>query len=94
MAATVDNRREEGVETNLVTNYVGTHPYSFSAAPRVQKYYPLLSQKDIHKELSSVNVYSKFRKKKKSKKQNPIYVHYRRHLFQVTTTTFKYELLN
>lgn len=79
-------QRRRGEERNLVTNYVGTQPYSFSSAPRVQKYYPILSQKDIHKKLSSLDVYSKFRKKRKSV-SNPIFVHHKRHLFQVTTTT-------
>ena len=79
-------------EKNLVTNYVGAHPYSFSSSQRVHKYYPGLSQNNIHKKLSKVDVYSLFRKKRRSK-VNPIYVYYPRQLFQVTTEVnacFKY----
>ena len=85
---TVKERREEGRENNLLSNYVGTQPYSFSSAPRVQQYYPSLSIRDLHQKLSSsLEVYSKFRKKRKSV-TNPIFVHHRRHLFQADCIYF------
>ena len=78
MTTTENSEREK----NLVSNYVGAHPYSFSSSQRVHKYYPGLSQNNIHKKLSKVDVYSLFRKKRRSK-VNPIYVYYPRQLFQV-----------
>ncbi len=83
MSSTENSEREK----NLVVNYVGTHPYSFSSSQRVHKYYPGLSQNNIHKKLSKVDVYSLFRKKKRSK-ANPIYVYYPRQLFQVTAKLY------
>ena len=87
MAATTETIAE-GEEDNIQTNYVQTKPYSFSSLQRVQKYYPKLNQNEIKNKLSSLDVYSMFRKKRSSKRVNPIFVRHRRHLFQVVFKNF------
>lgn len=69
-------------DNNLENNYVSNLPYSFSSAGRVQKFYPSFTRNQIHKKLTNLDTYSKFRKKRRSK-TNPIFVHYPRQLFQV-----------
>ena len=74
-------------ENNLEQNYVGANPYSFSTPQRVKQYYPQISQNKIKRKLTGVDVYSTFRKKRKSR-TNPIYVHYPRQLFQADCVYF------
>lgn len=85
-------------DNNLVKNYGLTKPYSFSSTYRVQKYYPTKTQKYINELLSKKSdVYSLFRKKKRPKKLNPIYVRHPRQLFQADCIYFnndKYKRAN
>ena len=72
----------------LPESYHETHPFSYGGKTRVYEYYPNQSKKDIDSSLAWSATYTKFRPFRKLKQTSPIYVYYKRQLFQADLIEF------
>ena len=76
------------MEPPLPESYHETHPFSYGGKTRVYEYYPNQSKKDIDSRLAWSATYTKFRPFRKLKQTSPIYVYYKRQLFQADWIEF------
>ena len=68
--------------------YHDTKPFSFGGKQRVYEYYPNISKKDIDEKLAFSETFTKYRPFRKLKQTSPVYVFYKRQLFQADLIFF------
>ena len=68
--------------------YHNTKPFSFGGKFRAYEYYPNEAKKNIDKKLAFSETFTKFRPFRKLKQTSPVYVYYKRQLFQADVIFF------
>ena len=77
------------IENEILKKYTGSEAWSFGGIDKIHKHFAgRVSRRDIVKILEKINVYTRFKRKKKSKIFSPIYVFNRRELWQADTVFF------